>query len=143
MHTCPDFSYTEAYQQYIAMAFSYYITNTEGIYKCPVIYRGPNAAKVFMESIKKEAEEIEKIYTTPKPMIKLTEQEQESHTNANVCYLCEKKFSPKNLKVMDHCHLTRSYRGAACNDCNLKFKTPRFLPIFFHNLSNYDLHMFV
>ena len=44
---------------------------------------------------------------------------------------------------MDHCHITGKFRGPACNTCNLKFKTPRFLPVFFHNLTNYDLHLFI
>lgn len=35
------------------------------------------------------------------------------------------------------------YRGAAHNSCNLNYKLPKFIPIFFHNLSGYDSHLFV
>ena len=46
-------------------------------------------------------------------------------------------------KVRDHCHFSGRYRGAAHNKCNLKFRKPNFLPVFFHNLSGYDTHLFV
>jgi len=45
--------------------------------------------------------------------------------------------------VRDHCQLTGDYRGAAHNDCNLKCKIPTFYPIFIHNLSEYDAHLFI
>jgi len=46
-------------------------------------------------------------------------------------------------KVRDHCHLTGKYRGAAHNDCNLSYKIPKFIPVYFHNLSGYDSHLFI
>ena len=35
------------------------------------------------------------------------------------------------------------YRGAAHNNCNLKYKIPKYIPIVFHNLSGYDAHLFI
>ena len=49
----------------------------------------------------------------------------------------------KNWKVHDHCHYTGLYRGAAHNNCNLKYKIPKHIPIVFHNLSGYDAHLFI
>lgn len=46
-------------------------------------------------------------------------------------------------KVLDHDHLTGNYRGAAHSICNLNYKNPRFIPIFFHNLAGYDAHLFI
>ena len=34
--------------------------------------------------------------------------------------------------VIDHCHYTGKYRGAA-HICNLRYKTPKEIPVAFHN----------
>ena len=63
------------------------------------------------------------------------------------CWLCEKKFKPKDLKenpiVRDHCHLTGKFRGLAHNNCNLNTRKAHtsFVPILFHNFSGYDCHL--
>ena len=46
-------------------------------------------------------------------------------------------------KVRDHCHYTGKYRGALHSKCNLRLKTTRTIPVFFHNLTGYDCHLFV
>ena len=43
-------------------------------------------------------------------------------------------------KVRYHCHYTRKFRGAAPNVGNLRYKTPKEIPIVFHNGSAYDYH---
>ena len=42
-------------------------------------------------------------------------------------------------KVRDHCHYTGKYRGAAHNNCNLSYKTPKEIPVVFHNGSTYEI----
>jgi len=73
--------------------------------------------------------------------MKITASEQESFELAEICYICEEKLN--NDRVRDHCHLTGNYRGAAHNECNLNYKVPKFYPVFIHNLSGYDAHLFV
>ena len=51
-----------------------------------------------------------------------------------VCCLCG-KIVDHNLRVIHHCHLTGEIFGVAHSKCNLRAKTTRFLPVFFHNLS--------
>ena len=46
----------------------------------------------------------------------------------------------KYYKVRDHCHYTRKYRGAVHNVCNLRQKTPKEIPVVFHNGSKYGYH---
>ena len=79
-----------------------------------------------------------------KEMFPLTNQEWKSFREAKVCWLCRKGFEGGNLtKVRDHCHFSGKFRGAAHASCNLEFKRPKFTPVFFHNLQNYDAHLFV
>ena len=65
-----------------------------------------------------------------------------------MCHICEQnlnidKETGQILKVRDHCHFTREYRGAAHNQCNLKCRKPLTLPVLFHNLQGYDSHLFI
>ncbi|VVC46197.1 Ribonuclease H-like domain [Cinara cedri] len=46
-------------------------------------------------------------------------------------------------RVADHNHLSGIFRQTLCNTCNLKLRVPKFVPCFFHNLSNYDSHFIV
>ena len=88
-----------------------------------------------------------KYYSNPKPL-KLTPQEQKDFQSAKVCHICEQDLkvdeeTGKVFKVRDHCHFTGEYRGAAHFDCNLKCRKPLILPVIFHNLQNYDSHLFI
>ena len=78
-------------------------------------------------------------------MIPLTNEERESYKNQKVSDICEKEFSTdkKDQKVIDHCHDTRKYRGAAHNSCNLRYKIPKEIPLVFHNDSTYDYHFII
>ena len=76
-------------------------------------------------------------------MIQLTTEEKIYHNRQKICYICKREFNnndKKNYKVMDHCHYTGKYRGAAHNICNLRYKVPKEIPIVFHNGSTYDYH---
>ena len=46
-------------------------------------------------------------------------------------------------RVRDHWHYTRKYLGVTHSICNLKYKTPKEIPVVFHNGSNYDYHFIV
>ena len=77
---------------------------------------------------------------------------QKSYEKQKVCYICKKEFSTdekeKNAfklyhKVRDHCHYTGKFRGAAHSICNLRYKTPKEIPVVFHNGSTYDYHFII
>ena len=85
-------------------------------------------------------------------MIPLTNEENKSYEKQKVCYICKKEFSTdendKNAfklyhKVRDHCHYTGKFRGAAHSICNLRYKTPKEIPVVFHNGSTYDYHFII
>ena len=71
-----------------------------------------------------------------------------SYIKQRVCYICKKEFSTddgnKNYhKVRDHCHYTGEFRGPAHSICNLRYKTPKEIPVVFHNGSTYDYHFII
>ena len=72
----------------------------------------------------------------------MREEDGEDFINNNICRLCEKNFECD--KVRDHCHLTGEYRGPAHSKCNINVFQDQsiFIPFIFHNLSNYDCHIF-
>ena len=103
--------------------------------------RGKNCMKDFRLDLKKHTTKI--IYYGKKEMIPLTKKEEKHHNKKKVCHICKKRFSTddsdkKCHKVKDHCHYTGKYRGAAHNICNLRYKTPKEIPVVFHNGSAYD-----
>ena len=50
-------------------------------------------------------------------------------------------YIDSDVKVRDHCHITRIYRGSAHRDCYINVKLNHKTPVVFHNLNNYDLHL--
>ena len=97
----------------------------------------------FLECIEKEVKRLYKIFPR-QLMTKLTDVLKREHEAAEKCHICLKEFNdPRNRKVRDHCHYTGLYRGAAHNNCNLKYLIPDYIPIVFHNLSGYDAHLFI
>ena len=86
-------------------------------------------------------------------MIPLTSEERKLHRKQKVCYISKKAFSAddddgiaskkKCHKVRNPCHCTGIYRRAAHDICNVRYKTPKEIPIAFHNGSTYDYHFIV
>lgn len=108
-------------------------------------YFGEDASKVFCERLELD---IFRLYNDHLkyivPMNRLTQQEKDAFENATVCNICDKIIENYEEKVHDHDHLTGRVRlGAAHSICNLNFKIPKYIPVFFHNLSGYDSHLFI
>ena len=85
-------------------------------------------------------------------MIPLTNKDIKSYKKQKVCYICEKSFcdgrnkkSEYDLyhKVIDHCHYTGKFWGAAHNICNLRHNVPKEIAIVFHNGSTNDCHFVI
>ena len=78
-----------------------------------------------------------------KETIQLTYKENKSYKKQNVCDIRKKWFSndddnEKYHKIRDHCHYTWKYRGASHSICNSRYKTPKEIPVMFHNGYKYD-----
>ena len=57
--------------------------------------------------------------------------------------MLEKKNHDLTRKDADHDHLRGKFRGAAHSIRNLNYQNSRLIPIFFHNLAGYDVHLFI
>ena len=107
------------------------------------MYQGKDCVEKFVEYIE---EEVKWLYATfpQQPMTTLTSALKREHEAAEKCRISLKEFNdPRNKKVRDHCHYTGLYRGAAHNNCILKYCIPDHIPIVFHNLCGYDAHLFI
>jgi hypothetical protein len=106
------------------------------------MYNGSDAPVKFVEYMIEETKRIYDLINANIPM-NLTPEQKIQHAKATRCYVCHEEWLPSDWKVRDHNHLTGVYRGAAHNSCNLKIRNPKFYPVFMHNLTNYDAHLFI
>ena len=99
--------------------------------------------EMFCKDLRNQAIKI--INYEKREMIQLTNEEKEPYEKQKVCYICKKEFSTdiKYRKVRDHCHYKGKFRGAAHNNCNLRYKVPKEIPVVFHNGFTYDYHFIV
>ena len=73
--------------------------------------------------------------------MKLTPQDWRTINTATACPKCKTPLTKDN-KVRDHCHITGEFRGVLCSNCNTRLIQKRnILPVIFHNLKNYDMHI--
>ena len=141
----PDKSYTKKYQKHEPVSFCYYIKSfDESVYESrkrtytKTKPEEPDAVDVFIKWLEEDVKAIANI--KPKKMI-FTEEDEKHFDKASDCWICRKAL--ENDRVRDHCHFTGRYRGPAHNSCNLKYRKPESVSVFFHNLSGYDSHLFI
>jgi hypothetical protein len=116
----------------------------------PKLYSGDNVMSEFYKHLLNEKERISKILQRNEPMKPLTAAQQKFHNEATTCITCHKQFTSNNHKTHHHSHVTGSYIGPACNNCNLQLK-PRHVstksdksfvvPVCAHNMRGYDGHL--
>ncbi|XP_050548065.1 uncharacterized protein LOC126909672, partial [Daktulosphaira vitifoliae] len=160
-HDSEELHNTQITHDHEPMSYCYYVKAKEdipitllqqfSIPTSPVLYRGDGlgekgaVAKHFVQEIVKVARNISEMLQVNMPMT-FKHADAKKHNDIvkrGSCPLCSKKFSTNNQPVRDHDHLTSNYRQTICNECNLNLKSPKFVPCFFHNLSNYDSHFIV
>ena len=141
----PNKSYTKKYQKHEPISFSYYINSSiDGVFK-PVLRKytktKPEDADAMDVFIKWLEEDIKAIANIKPKQIIFTEEDEKQFNKASDCWICGEYLG--NDRVRDHCHFTGRYRGPAHNNCNLKYRKPKSISVFFHNLSGYDSHLFI
>jgi len=97
----------------------------------PRLYRGPDAVRHFWDRLEEDVKAIEQIYRNEIPMSADGVREL-VRSNAEVsCHICGRQPLDGSTAdmVIDHCHLTGRVRGWACNECNLNYSLPHFVPV--------------
>ena len=151
----PNHSYTKKYQKHEPISFCYYIKCFNDTL-CKEIFNDDTKRKQLKSYIKTKPEDPDVIDVfikwleddvkflaniELKKMI-FTKEDEKQFNIASDCWICGEELK-HNDKVRDHCHYTGRYRGAAHNSCNLKYSKPKSIPVFFHNLTGYDSHLFI
>ena len=139
-------SYTEAYQTHEDCGYGYKVIccYDDKYSKHTHIYRGENAVYKFMEKMLEEVEYckavIKKHFNQP---LVMTEADEQHFKTMDGCHICGEKYTDKDVRVRDHCHITGKFRGSAHQECNLKLRIKPEnvkIPVIFHNLQGYDSH---
>ena len=149
LDTCkpdPNKSYTLKYQKHEPLSFRYFIKSfDESVYKSELREyikeneEDPDPIDVFLSWLEADVKIISELGNKP---MKITKKEQEQFSQASNCWICGNLLNLHD-RVRDHCHFTGKYRGAAHNRCNLKYRKPNNISVFFHNLAGYDSHLFI
>ena len=141
----PNKSYTKKYQKHEPISFSYYILcSIYGVYKSILrkyTKTKPEDADAMDVFIKWLEEDVKAIANIKEKEIIFMEEDRKQFNKASDCWICGEYLG--NDRVRDHCHFTGRYRGPAHNSCNLKYRKPKSISVFFHNLSGYDSHLFI
>ena len=139
-------SYTEAYQTHEDCGYGYKVVccYDDKYSKQTCIYRGENAVYKFMERMLEEVEYCKTVIKKHfnKPLV-MTEVDKQNFKTMDECHICGEKYTDKDLRVRDYCHITGKFRGSAHQECNLKLGIkPEDLkiPVICHNLRGYDSH---
>ncbi|XP_022160471.1 uncharacterized protein LOC111026659 [Myzus persicae] len=148
---------TTAIHTHHPMSYGYLVVAAEGvpmelfeqfgIPRTPVVFRGSvtddDVSERFVRAVLDVGERISKLYKTVNVPIIMSVDDCRLHASKALCDLCLNIFTEQNCKTAHHDHLSGRFLKTLCNSCNLKLKTPKFVPCFLHNLSNYDSHFIV
>ncbi|RWS23109.1 hypothetical protein B4U80_04804, partial [Leptotrombidium deliense] len=141
-------SFTQKYQLHKASSYCVFIKSLYDNIKNPLrIFRRQEIEKHFCEYLTEISKEIYMQMKIEKKII-ITEEQEKQFKKSKFCWMCDQKFEfdyghKQDDRVRDHDHYTGLYRGPAHRKCNVNFHEKKVIPIFFHNLSGYDSHLFI
>jgi hypothetical protein len=136
---CPHKTIIKSIQKPITYSLLILNEKNEVIHKNT--YSGEACVDHLIDTLLSMEEKLKEYMQKNIPMSQLTPAEESEKENAVVCHICEKDLGED--RVTDHNHLDGKFIGMAHSSCNLNRKTPRFIPVFAHNLQGYDSHFLV
>lgn len=136
-------SYTKNIQQHEMYSFGYFIKcsfdDSLSRYRS---YTGSDCAKVFMDTLYNDLAQLKKFIHFRKQPIPLNQSDLSRIGEANnKCFICDNEL--KSQSVFSYDWTTGKFQGVAHKSCDHKFIPPSYVPVFFHNLTNYDAHFIV
>ena len=143
----PEKSYIKPYRKHIPSWFCYHIQcfdyalNSQQPLTFVTEFNDDDVAQLFIDTLEKNIKEIYKKFKFPKTMI-MTMRDKLIYNNSTLCHIWNEEKLGEN-RVHNHCYLSGKFRGTAHQVCNLKHKVLKFFPVVFHNLSGYDIHLFI
>ena len=144
IQTCdpdPLKSYTNSINVHKVFSYGYFIkcSYDDGLSKYRT-YAGVDCTEKFMESLVSDVTEITKINCFRKCPRQLYDDD-ERIVEAKSCFICNKEL--ENDRTSHYDWHTGEFSGIAHKKCSCNYRVPFFIPIFLHNLSNYDAHFIV
>ena len=133
---------------HVAVSYCLYFKSYDSKDNKIIKYKGLDCVDNLFEELKKIEKFVIKDIDSNRVPIKMTTEDELNFKSSKVCYLCLQEFNKKFISsqpVRDHDHYTGKYRGAAHGKCNLDFNLRHNykIPVFFHNLKNYDSHFLI
>ena len=142
-------SNTTQTSEHVPCSYFYIVVRSDGEVTNMSTYCGEDCMDEFFSNLECEIEKIRNDLKNIRPL-EMTKEDRDRHRAADLCWVCDGPFRPYKdgdnhglWKVKDHDHITGEYRGAAHSKCNLLLRIEPYhtpIPVFFHNLKNYDAH---
>ena len=105
-------SYIEAYQTHDDCVYAYKtICCYDDKYSKPIqTYQGEHAVYKFMEKMLEKVEYCKTVVKKRfnKPLV-MTEDDEMCFKLMDKCHICDKKYTDKDVRVRDHCHITGKF----------------------------------
>ena len=142
--------HTTVSSKHIACSYALKVCSDYSDWDLPVeYYDGPHCAEYLVKRLEEIYHTLKPIIFSNEPMTVLTPSEEHYHETSALCHICLKPILPTDVRVRDHCHYplkpgqSSNYLGPAHSTCNQQRKTEKHLTVIAHNLSAYDLHLFI
>ena len=130
-------------KDHVPCSFAYKFVCIDNKFTKPiVVFREENADYEFIKAILKEYQYCKIVAKNLfyKNLI-MSEEEEKQLQSSSTCWTCKKLIDDDNEKVMDHCHITGNFIGAAHWSCNINLQLTKNVPVIFHKLRGYDIHL--
>lgn len=138
-------SWTEKTHKHVPCGFCIYVVSEYRQFS-PVVYRGPDCITKMYQELEKMESRITQWLQKNQDVSRMTfrEGDEERIEKATHCHICEQPFKANMTRCRDHDHVDGKFIGMSCWDCNINRNHQHWkIPVFFHNLKNYDAHFII